>query len=430
MNERPYWLDTLPVSPVSGAVPLPERVDVAVIGAGFTGLSAALAIAKRGGSVAVLERHSVAWGASSRNGGMVLTGLKVPAEALLAKFGQERARALYATSLASIDWIERFTRDESIDCDFARVGHLEVANKRSHLEGFRRSADTLERHFNRTVRIVDRQELSTEIGSEAYHGGLIDDSSAGLDPARFAAGLAQKAKTLGAIIAEEAEVQGIETTTHAGSRAFRVTTARGTLLATDVLAASGAYTGRVTPALQRRVIPVGSYVIATAPLGATLGALLIPKGRMIFDSNNFLHYYRLTPDGRMLFGGRAAFLPANERTVRDSAAILRRGMLGVFPQLRDVPIDYAWGGTIDFTFDMLPHAGVIDGVHYALGYAGHGVAMATYAGAHMAEVIAGERPDGVLPSGPLPAPPPGFSGASPWFLPFAGAWYKFMDWAS
>jgi glycine/D-amino acid oxidase-like deaminating enzyme len=156
---------------------------------------------------------------------------------------------------------------------------------------------------------------------------------------------------------------------------------------------------------------------------------------MIYDSKNYLYYYRLTPDGRMLFGGRAAFFPENDQTVRRSAEILRRGMIDVYPQLSDAKLEYVWGGTLDFAFDIMPHAGQIDGMYYAVGYAGHGVAMATYQGQKMAELIAaqataGEKPENPFVGIPFPGAPLGLYNGTPWFLPFAGAWYKFLDWVS
>jgi len=428
--EHSYWLDTsTPAQAPAEAPAFPAAVDVAIVGAGFTGLSAALALAKRGAKVVVLERHDIGWGASSRNGGMALTGLKQPVEALLAKFDVKRARQLFDSSIEAIACVERIVREEQIECDFARSGHLEVACKRSHLDGFRRSAEVLARDFGHAVRILDKNELAAELASDAYHGGLVDERSGGLNPARFVHGLGAKAAAHGALIAERTDVQRIERSARDGAQGFDIATSRGSLRAGQVFVATGAYTGRALPQLQGRVIPVGSYVIATEPLGEQHASTLIPRARMVFDSNNFLHYYRMTPDHRLLFGGRAAFFPANDRTIRESAAILRRGMLGVFPQLRDAAIAYAWGGTIDFTFDMLPHAGEIDGIRYAMGYAGHGVAMATYVGTEMAKVIAGEKDD-VLASGPMPQAPLGLYRGAPWFLPLAGAWYKLVDWAS
>jgi glycine/D-amino acid oxidase-like deaminating enzyme len=415
--------------PAQHPVSLPNRVEVAIVGAGFTGLSATLALARRGVSVALLESHTIGWGASSRNGGMALTGLKRPVDWLAAKFGLPAARRLYDASIAAIDFVERVVREESIDCDFARLGHLEVACKRGHYDAFRRTADILARDFNHEVQLVEKRDLASEIASSVYHGGLLDRLSAGLNPARLAMGLAARAGRAGAIVAEHTPVTRIERASRGGTKEFRVTTARGAILAADVLAATGAYTGDATPALRNRIVPVGSYVIATEQLGESLSAELIPRGRMIFDSNNFLHYYRLTPDRRLLFGGRAAFMPSTDSTIGESAEILRRGMLRVFPQMRDVALEYAWGGNIDFTFDMLPHVGGLDGIHYALGYAGHGVAMATYLGARMADSIAtGKAPE--LDTGLLPQAPLRLSGLSAWLLPAAGAWYKFLDWAT
>ncbi|HEY7994564.1 MAG TPA: FAD-binding oxidoreductase, partial [Candidatus Eremiobacteraceae bacterium] len=382
----------------------------------------------RGVSVAVLEAHHAGWGASSRNGGMVLTGLKQPASALVGRFGIGRARQLFDASLRSIDCVERIAREESIECDFSRCGHAEVACKPRHFDAMRKEAELLATSFGHPVQIVDRGHLGALIASDTYHGAVVDTASARIDPARFVFGLAEAANRRGAAIVQDAPVTSIQKIKGAG---YSVTTGRGELRAGKVLVASGAYTGAASASIARRVIAVGSYVIATERLDEHRASALIPSGRMIFDSNNFLHYYRLTPDRRLLFGGRAAFFPADERTVRDSAEILRKGMVGVFPQLREARIDYAWGGSIDFAFDVLPHAGAHDGLYYALGYAGHGVAMATYLGERIASAMAGGgKAEEALDTGPLPAPPPGITGSAPWFLPLAGAWYRLLDWAS
>ena len=426
---RSVWLDTVDPAPAREPAPLPARVDVAIVGAGFTGLAAALASAKRGATVAVLERQRIAWGATSRNAGMALTGLKLPVESLIAKCGPERARSLFASSVAAIACVERIVREESIDCDFVRCGHLEAACKRSHFESLRHTARLLTSTFGHAVTIVERGDLAAELGSDVYHGGLVDEASAGVNPVRLARGLASAAIRRGALIAEATGVDTIERSSSGVANEFQLSTARGMLRADRVLIATGAYTGRITPALGRGVIPIGSYVIATERLGASAASALIPRGRMIFDSNNILHYYRRTPDDRLLFGGRAAFVPDEERTIAKSASILRDGMVRVFPQLRDAAIDYAWGGTIDATFDLLPHAGEVDGMHYAMGFAGHGVAMATYLGTEIAAVIAGEQRE-LLASGPIPSAPFGMDGAVRRLLPLAGAWYRFQDWAS
>jgi len=227
-----------------------------------------------------------------------------------------------------------------------------------------------------------------------------------------------------------AKVEKIEREVRQGAQGWRVTTSRGALWARDVFAGTSGYTGAATPTLQKKIIPLGSYIITTEVLPEALARELSPRNRMIYDSKNYLYYYRLTPDNRMLFGGRAAFFPETADSIRKSAKILRRGMIDVYPQLRDVKVEYVWGGTLDFAFDIMPHAGQIDHIYYALGYAGHGVAMATWQGQKMAELIAGEKPENPFVDIPFPGAPLGLYNGKPWFLPFAGAWYKVLDWVS
>jgi len=423
LRETPFWWDTATFPPAHSTFP-PGSVDVAVIGSGFTGLAAARALAKRGAKVAVLEAETLGWGASSRNGGMVLTGLKVGAGKLFAQYGRDLTRRLFAASVASIDCVEQIVKEEVIDCNFSRSGHLEVACKPAHFADFAHSAEVMAKEFNHRVRLIDKNELQSEIGSDIYHGGLVDEVSAGLNPARYVAGLAASAKKAGATLHDRARVEKVER----DGTTFRVNTSRGFVSAKNVFVATSGYTGRATPALQKKIIPIGSYIIVTEPLSEALARQVSPRDRMIFDSKNFLYYYRLTPDKRMLFGGRAAFSPESAGTVRESAEILRRGMSDVYPQLKEAKVEYAWGGTLDFAFDMMPHAGKIEGVFYALGYAGHGVALATYLGTKMAETICGEQVDNPFAELPFPGAPLGLYDGRPWFLPFAGAWYKFLDW--
>jgi len=428
IKQKTFWSETLSPRAQRLLRPLPQTAEVAIIGAGLTGLSAARTLAKSGVGVSVLEAETVGWGASSRNGGMVLTGLKLPVGELVDRFGADLAREMYSASLASIDCVERIVRDEQIDCSFMRSGHLAVACRPSHFEAFQRSAERLVLDFHHQVSVISRQDLQSEIGSEIYFGGLVDESSAGLNPAQYVDGLARAAEKSGADLHEHTSVQSVRRETKAGAPGFRVETNRGTLWASHILAATSGYTGHATPALHKRVIPIGSYIIVTAQLPEDLGRRLSPRNRMIYDSKNFLHYFRLTPDRRMLFGGRAAFFPETPNTIGRSAKILRDDILRVFPGLHDAAVEYVWGGTLDFTFDMLPHAGQMDGMYYAMGYAGHGVAMATYLGAKTAAMILGAKDHNPFASVPFPGAPLGLYNGRPWFLPFAGAWYKLLDW--
>jgi glycine/D-amino acid oxidase-like deaminating enzyme len=302
-----------------------------------------------------------------------------------------------------------------------------VACKPKHFEDFRRGAETIEREFNHKLRIVEKNDLPREIGSPIYHGGIVDEISAGLNPARYVAGLGCAAGKAGAEIYEQMRVTGLERGAQNGISGWKVTTSRGTLQARDVLVATSGYTSGITKSLQKKIIPIGSFIIVTEVLPETLAHELSPRNRMIYDSKNYLYYYRLTPDHRMLFGGRAAFFPENENTVRESARILRDGMIEVYPQLRATKVEFVWGGTLDFAFDIMPHAGKMDGMYFSLGYAGHGVAMATLLGKKISESILTGRDENPFAGIPFPGAPLGMYNGTPWFLPFAGVWYKFLD---
>jgi glycine/D-amino acid oxidase-like deaminating enzyme len=428
-NDKNYWLDAVAM-PIGTAGDLPERADVVIIGAGFTGLSAARTLAARGAKVVVLEAHTIGWGASSRNGGMVLTGLKLGVETLAARYGLEAAKRMYAASLASLDLVEQIVHEEKIDCNFSRCGHLEVACKQSHFDTYARSVEIIARDFNHQLQIIPKSQLRSEIGSDIYHGGIVDTVSAGLNPARYVSGLAQAALNAGGSIYENTRVESIKPSSQNGGSGFQISSSRGPIFADNVFIGTSGYTSGATPGLRKKIIPIGSFIIATEPLPEALAHELSPRNRMIYDSKYYLHYFRLTSDNRMLFGGRAAFFPETKDTIRRSAEILRSGMIEVYPQLRETKIDYVWGGTLDFCFDTMPHAGQMDGIYYALGYAGHGVAMATYLGKKIAEQISGGVSDNPYANIPFPGAPLGLYDGRPWFLPFAGAYYKILDWIS
>ena len=406
------------------ATPLPSKVDVAVIGGGFTGLSAARALAKRGINVAVLEAETIGWGASSRNGGMTLTGLKPSMQSVIKKYGRDLAKQLFQVSLDSVNTVEQVVKEENIDCGFKRYGHLYVASKPHHFDSFYDEVDFMAKEFNHNVRIVQPNELRDEIGSAMYHGGIVDEVSGGLNPAQYVAGLARAAEKAGASLHARA---GVTSLTRRGTRFF-IQTQRGNLEAEKVLVGTSGYTGSVTKKLQRKIIPIGSFIIATEKLSDALTSELSPKNRMIFDSLHYLNYFRLW-DNRMIFGGRAAFFPENKNSIARSAEILRREMIRVYPQLKNASVEFVWGGTLDFAFDMMTHVGEMDGVFYSLGYAGHGVAMASHLGKTVAEaMINGNIKEHPFAQFDFPGAPLGLYDGFPWFLPLAGAWQKVLDW--
>ena len=441
MNLRPYWWDTIvptAAGPVAGpsapsaippatppATPLERAdVDVVVVGAGYTGLSAARRLARSGASVLVVDREDVGWGASSRNGGQVLTGLRLEAAELVARYGETRAKRLFAAANDAIVHLESLIADERIDCEYERRGHIQAAWKPSHFKAFAEERALLARVFGHRVELVERSGQRAEIGSDLYYGLLVDERSGGLNPARYVRGLAAAAARAGARLATGVAVQRMERQ----PTGWQVQTSAGIVASADVLIATNGYTDRSAPEVQRRFVPVGSYIVATERLAADQAAALLPTRRMAFDSKHFLYYFRVTSDQRLLFGGRAEFTTPGPDSIPRAAAILERGMTAVFPELAGVRIDYAWGGNVAFTRDQMPHAGRIGDAYFAGGYGGHGIALATELGDLIARRMGGDGSPHPLTELECPTIP--FYHGNPWFLPFAGAYYKVMDWIS
>jgi glycine/D-amino acid oxidase-like deaminating enzyme len=421
--ERPYWWDTIPDlhPPDPVRIAAGSTYDVIVVGAGYTGLAAGRQLARAGAKVAVLERERIGSGASSRNGGQVLTGLKLDPATLVARYGEARARELFSVSIDAVDALAALVTQAEIDCDFRRTGHIQAASRPSHFEAFKVEQQLLQRLFGHHVTLVPRADQRSEIASDLYHGLLIDERSGAINPARYLAGLATAAVRAGAKVAENTPATALSRS----ATNWRVRVPAGEIGARDVLVATDAYTGPLTPDLQRRLIPVGSYIIATEPLAADLARSLLPRGRMAFDSKHFLHYFRLTPDNRILFGGRAEFSQPTENSGRRAAAILQRDLVKVFPELAGTRVEYAWSGAVAFTRDQMPRAGRLNGLWFAGGYAGHGIALATHLGSLVARRIAGEPIEHPLFDDRW-APIPLYRGR-PWFLPLAGAYYTLLD---
>ena len=420
MLERCLWTETYPLTRLP-AYPLPAFTDVAVIGGGYTGLAAARELARRGVDVTVLEQHHLGWGASSRNGGFVLQGFKPEMEELAGMVGTDRATRMFQLTLHAMRLLERLVSEEQIECDFSRCGALTLAAKGSHLAALEQSAHFLKHQLRYETEFLAPADLRREIGSPHYYGALLDPGGCSLHPAKYVRGLALAAERAGARLMEQTEV----TRVRKRGAVFELQTSRGSLRARDVLAATDGYTPAALAKLRRRVIPIGSYIIATEPLTDAMAGHLIPRNRVMSDTKNLLYYFRLSPDNRMVFGGRASFTPASPRR---SAAILSKGLVEVFPELAETRVEYAWSGKVAFPMDHLPHAGQLGGIYYSMGYCGHGVALATYLGTRMGEVIAGSAQLPDLGGKRFKAIPL-FNGF-PWFLPLAGGYYRMRDWLS
>ncbi|HEV7448777.1 MAG TPA: FAD-binding oxidoreductase [Steroidobacteraceae bacterium] len=417
-----YWLDTAPRFSVGVEGPVEGRVDAAIIGGGLTGLSAALALARRHASVIVLEAGRIVGEASGRNGGQCNNGLPHDFTGLVQRFGLEQARAFYRAYSAAVDTVERIVRDESIECDFQRRGRIKLAAKPAHFDQLVRTHDALRAHVDADVRLVTPECIRDEVGSDAFYGGLIQATSAQLHPGKFGVGLAEAASRSGARIYESAAVTALE---RLSTDAYRITSTRGTVEATQVLLATGTTSVGPFGWFRRRMAPVGSFIVVTEPLERALLDRLLPTRRSYVTSKNIGNYFRATPDNRLLFGGRARFAMSNPRSDEKSGRVLRAALAQAFPELRGVRIDYCWGGLVDMTADRLPRAGQHEAMYYAMGYSGHGVQMSVHMGQVMADVMEG-RAD-ANPWRQLEWPPiPGHFG-KPWFLPVVGAYYRLQD---
>lgn len=422
MKFTPYWLDTAPQGPDRSRTEIGGRVDVAIVGAGLTGLSAALHLARKGADVHVFEKETVGFGASGRNGGMATTGLPIGLRDAISRYGFDTAKQYLTTYHDAVDTLEKLIAEEGIDCDFARVGKLVLASKPAHFEGLRKTHEIMSGRLGVQTRLIPKSEIHSEIGSDRFHGGMVDAKSAGLHVGKLTRGLAEAAARSGVTIHEKAPVEKVE---RLGGMRHELVTARGTVEAGQVLVATSGHTRRPFRWQQVRIAPVGSFVIVTEPLGKDVCDMLLPNRRMASNTLNLLSYFRITPDHRLLFGGRARFAMSNEHSDAKSGRILHRTMAGIFPQLANARIDYCWGGLVDMSLDRMVHAGEQDGLFYSLGYSGHGVQMATHMGKQLAEYMNGTpsaNPWRYLPFRRIP----GHVGP-PWFLPFAGAYYKVKD---
>lgn len=421
-DPQSYWLATSPRF-TGGALGSPSgRVDVAIIGGGFTGLSAALALRQQGASVALFEQDRVIGEGSGRNGGHCNAGTHQDHGSLVAALGEERASAFYRVHCDAVDTVERLVRDHDITCAFRRCGRLKLAAKPQHFEKMARAYDLLKPSVDPSLELIAPGDLGREIGAAGYHGALLQKTSAQLHVGQYGVGLAHAAARAGAQIFEQCPVQGVERS----GLGWTVRTAKGSIAADKVLIATG---GAPSPRdfrwFQRRLVGVGAFIIATEPLAPEVIDRLMPMRRNYVTSRVMGNFFRLAPDNRLIFGGRARFAISGGKSDAKSGVILKDAMLRMFPELADTRIDHVWGGMVDMTADRLPRAGQHEGLYYALGYSGHGVQMASHMGRQMAAYMAGDRDANPWEGLNWPAIP-GHLG-KPWFLPAVGLWYRFQD---
>ena len=421
MKYSSYWHDTAPRFEGAAAGPIEGHYDVVVVGGGFTGLGAARQLAIAGAKVLVLEAETVGFGASGRNGGHLNNGLAHSYIAAKAELGKERAIALYHALDASIDTLATIIAEEGIDCNFRRAGKLKLASKPQHFEGLARNFEAVHAEVDPDTALLSATDLKDEIGSP-FHGAMLSKKSAMMHMGRYVVGLAEAARRRGAVIVEGAAVTE---RSQAGGRHV-LKTSKGTVTADQVMIATGAYTTANFSYFRRRIMAVGSFIVATRPLTDGEVASAMPGNRTCVNTMNISNYWRLSPDNRLIFGGRARFsATSDQRSDARSGAILRESLARIFPQLAGVEIDYCWGGLVDITKDRYPRAGYHDGIWYAMGYSGHGAQLSTHLGMTIADAILGRPDRNPLKGLDWPAVPGHFG--KPWFLPLVGLYYKTLD---
>ena len=415
----PYWWEQTP-RPALPELALPATIDVLVIGAGYTGLHAALQTARGGRSTLIVDAEDAGWGCSSRNGGQVSTSIKPSFEQLAKRHGAQRAFDILREGQHSLSFIADFIKQENIQCDFGQVGRFHAAHNAKQFELLAQRVTHQPKGLEVKAHVVPRAEQRTELGSDAYFGGAVYEEHCSVNPGRYHQGLLERVLAAGGQVAPHCPALKIE---KKGTQ-FEVSTARGKVLARDVVIATNGYTGNLTPWLQRRVIPIGSYMITTEELPAGLIDQLFPTNRIASDTRKVVYYYRPSPDRkRVIFGGRVSF---NETDPRISGPKLHADMAQIFPELRETRISHSWCGFVAYTFDEMMHVGVHEGMHYAMGYCGAGVGSSSYFGMRIGQQVLG-RAEGQTALNGLPFTTRPFYTGNPWFLAPSIRYYRWRD---
>ena len=418
MKPSPFWVEEFP-RPQGITSNLPSDADVLVVGSGLTGLSAALRLARGGKTVAVLDRGDIASGASAINGGMVSPDIKAGIKVIFDRFGPELGHEMWQASVRSVDIVSDVARAENIDAQIVNGGMAALGIHADSQAKFESSVAWYRKTVGVDWEVLGRDRVSEVVASDRFTAVLFEPEGLGIQPARFVFGVAAAAAAAGAVLIDDCAVRDVSR----DGPGFKVGTDRGTVRAGEVILATNGYTtSEPVRELARRVVPIGSYIIVTEPLGER-AARIFPQGSMTYTKRRLLNYMRRTPDDRILIGGRRNLHTGLD--LEESAADLRRQLLGYFPDLEDAEITHVWGGKLGVPFDLIPHMGQIDGVWYALGYAGHGVGLSTLMGHELGGMLLGEEPASSFTKIPLPTR--FYYRGRPWFLTPASILYRALD---
>jgi glycine/D-amino acid oxidase-like deaminating enzyme len=416
---QPYWWNSTP-RPQADNTAVPGKTDVLVIGSGYTGLQCALQTAQAGRHTTVIDAEDLGWGCSTRNGGQISGEIKPDYDQLKRRYGGAEARALIGEARTALEWLGGFVEEQGIDCDYQRCGRFVAAHSQRQFDKLVAQAKHQPAGLEQPLRIVEPGDQSSEIDSSYYHGGMVIDSHCSLDPAKYHSGLLDRVRASGAEVIGHCAATNID----ANKEGFRVTTARGVIQARELVIATNGYSGNLAPWQQRRVIPIGSYMLATEAMPLDRAEKLMPQNRVFSDTRKIVVYFRRSPDGRsLLFGGRVSVY---ESDPVKSLPALRQEMLRIFPQLEDVGISHTWMGFVAYTFDGLPHLGKKAGIHYAMGYCGSGICLASYLGHRLGQQLLGREEGATAFDKPRFQTRPLYSG-KPWFLAPSVRYYQIVD---
>ncbi len=419
VSREPYWWEAAPREAPIDVAP-PKRCDVAIIGAGYAGLAAALTLARAGRSVVVLEAAAPGQGASSRSGGMIGHGHRLSYAKLIERFGPEKAKDLVREGMASLDFIKALITGEKIDAGLQVCGRMRGAWTEADFAAIAGDAAGLRRDLGMAIDVLSKADVRHELAADCYQGGLLFRAHGGVQPALLQQGLLQTTRAAGALVAGYTPVTAVRRE----ADGCVVETARGSLRAAEVVATTNGYTGRTTPALARRLVAIPSFLIATEPLGQSRVRSLIPNGRMIVETREKQLYYRPSPDGtRIVLGGRAALHPV---PLDEAAGWLIKELRAIFPSLADARVSHVWTGNVAMTRSDLPGIGYRDGMWYALGCNGSGVALMPYLGHKVALKILGQR-EGKTAFDDIPFTAIPFYNGTPWFRPLMTWWFRARD---
>lgn len=414
----PYWWKDISY-PTCAARP-PASTDLLIIGSGYTGLSAAIEAMRLGMAVTIIDQGAMGAGGSSRNGGQVSDGMKPSLEKLSRRLGAEIADRIYRDAYDSVHHLRRLIRENNLDVDYQPCGRFLGAHSEKQ---FRIISEFVERsaaHSPYRFSVIRARDQKSEIDTNRYFGGVVNHDLFAVHPAKLHHALLSQALAMGATVVEHCRALSIKK----HGLGFRTDTSEGTVASHHTLVASNGYTSSVFPWGRRRIIPIGTYMLATDELTPEQQDTLIPNGRNVIDSKKIVVYFRYSPDRkRLLFGGRAALSEASPQACLPR---LYGMMTDIFPQLDGIGVTHNWHGMVGYTFDHMPHIGCQDGIHFALGYCGSGIAMSNYYGHRIARQIAGlQEPAPAIYNLPFKTAP--LYTGTPWFLAPSIIYYQMMD---